>query len=210
MISSFFSQGTKDIGTGSGPLSESNSPIDLTVSDDEERPVKKQKVAHKPTLESVDPQPQTQHTPASQWRYDPSPSPEKRPMDPQAKKRRELFSKRLLAENSSFIDTTERSDESGLPSDRTDGEPEPDSSGAESDSRFKRLQELFARKLEQKKKGKAIQGREKPSRKQAALGPSGEPYTALELQVWSSYLTSTGMLISSRSFNLKASMKAYF
>jgi hypothetical protein len=183
MISSFFSQGAKGIGTSSEAFSGSNSPIDLTVSDDEERPVKKQKVAHQSALESVHLQ-QTQHTPASQWRYDPSPSPEKkRSMDPQVKRRRELFSKQLLAENSTFVDTTERSDGCGLPSDPTDGEPEPDSSGAESDTRFKHLQELFARKAEQKKKGKATQERERSSRKQVALGPSGEPYTALELQV---------------------------
>ena len=185
MISSFFSQGSKGLGTSSEPPSSSHSPIDLTVSDDEERPVKKRKMEYKPALESIDPQPQpkTQHTPASQWRYDPSPSPEKRSVDPQAKKRRELFSKRLLEDNSSFVDTTERSDGGGLPSGRTDGEPEPASSGAESDSGFKRLQELFARKADQKKKGKAPQERERTSRKQATVGPSGEPYTALELQV---------------------------
>jgi hypothetical protein len=186
MISSFFSQGSKGLGTSSEPQvpSSSNSPIDLTVSDDEERPVKKRKMEYKPALESVDKtQPKIQHTPASQWRYDPSPSPEKRSVDPQTKKRRELFSKQLLEDNSSFIDTTERSDGGGLPSGRTDGEREPDSSGAESDSGFKRLQELFARKVEQKKKGKAPQERERASRKQVTVGPSGEPYTALELQV---------------------------
>jgi DNA mismatch repair protein MSH3 len=56
-----------------------------------------------------------------------------------------------------------------------------DSSEAESEGKFKQLQELFARKTEQRKKGKATQ--DKPSKKQAELGPSGEPYTALELQV---------------------------
>jgi hypothetical protein len=187
MISSFFSQGSKGLGTSSELPSSSNSPIDLTVSDNEERPVKKRKMEYKPALEPVDPQPQpkTQHAPASQWRYDPSPSPEKHAVDPQTKKRRELFSKRLLEDNSLFIDTTERSDGGGLPSGRTDGAPEPDSSGAESESGFKRLQELFARKVEQKKKGKE---RERTSRKQATVGPSGEPYTALELQVWSTCL----------------------
>ncbi|KAI0247060.1 DNA mismatch repair protein MSH3 [Lactifluus subvellereus] len=172
MISSFFSQSAKSADTSSEPLKpfSSNSPIDLTISDDEGPPAKKQKVAHKPALGSADPQyqPPSLHTPASQWRYEPSPSPEKRPVDPQAKRRRELFSKRLLAENSSSIDTNDQSDGCGLPSDRADGEP--NSSGAESDSRFKQLQELFSRKAEQKKRGKATQ--EKPSRKQAALGPA--------------------------------------
>ena len=205
MISSFFSQSAKDVGTSSESLFSSNSPIDLTISDDEGPPAKKQKMAHKPALGSAGPQsqPPSLHTPASQWRYEPSLSPEKRPIDPQAKTRRELFSKRLLAENSSFIDTNEQSDGCGISSDRANGEP--DSSGAESDSRFKQLQELFTHKAEQKKKAT----QERSSRKHAALGPSGEPYTALELQVWSSSLIGAEMLISSRSFNLKPSMKAY-
>jgi hypothetical protein len=42
---------------------------------------------------------------------------------------------------------------------------------------------MFARKTEQKKKRKVTQ--ERTSKKQPELGPSGEPYTALELQVWS-------------------------
>jgi hypothetical protein len=102
-------------------------------------------------------------------------------VDPEAKKRRELFAKQLLADN---IDTTGAPNEHGLPSDHADGEP--DSSGAESDSEFKQLQELFALKTEQKKKRKTTQARS--SKKQTELGPSGEPYTALELQVWSSSL----------------------
>jgi hypothetical protein len=71
------------------------------------------------------------------------------------------------------------SDGHGLPSDRADREP--NSSGVESDSEFKQLQVLFARKTEQKKKRKVNQ--ERTSKKQPELGPSGEPYTALELQV---------------------------
>jgi len=184
MISTFFSQTAKgpQAGASSEPLPSSSSPIDLTVSDDEEPPTKKKKMAHKPTLACTTPerQPQNPHTPASRWRYDPTPSPEKRPVDPEAKKRRELFAKQLLAEDSPLVDLTgASSDGHGLPSDHADGEP--DSSEAESDSKFKHLQELFARKAEQKKKGKAVQ--ERPSKKRAELGPSGEPYTALELQV---------------------------
>jgi stalled ribosome alternative rescue factor ArfA len=182
IISSFFSQTTKGAGAGSEPLSSSSSPIDLTISDDEGPPAKKKKMAHEPTPNcSSEPYLQSPHTSASRWRYDPSPSPEKRPVDPEAKMRRELFSKQLLAENNTSVDTAEVVDGHDLPADHTIVEP--DSSEAESDNKFRQLQELFARKTEQKKKGKTTQ--ERVSKKQTEVGPSGEPYTALELQVWS-------------------------
>lgn len=181
MISSFFSQPSKGAGADSEPLSGSSSPIDLTISDDEEQPAKKRKTAHGPTSDSnTQRQRQSPHPPAaSQWRYVPSQSPEKTPVDPEAKKRRELFAKQLLADNSSVVDMTAHSDGHGLPSDQADGEP--NSSGVESDSEFKQLQVLFARKTEQTKKRKVTQ--ERTSKKKPELGPSGEPYTALELQV---------------------------
>jgi hypothetical protein len=205
IISSFFSQAVKGAGAGSEPLSSSSSPIDLTISDDEGPPAKKKKVAHAPTSDCTSqPQLQGPHASASQWRYDPSPSPEKRPIDPEAKKRRELFAKQLLVENGTFVDITGMLD--GLPSDHADADP--DTSGAESDSKFKQLQELFARKTEQKKKGRATQ--ERSSKKQTEVGPSGEPYTALELQVWSPSLISASVFMVNRWFGSKPSMKAYF
>ncbi len=182
MISSFFPQPSKGTGANSEPLSSSSSPIDLTISDDDEPRAKKQKTTHKPTPDSSPQrQPQSSHAPAFRWRYVPSQSPEKPPVNPEAKKRRELFAKHLLADNSSFVDTTEALDGHRLSSDHADGET--NSSRAESDGEFKQLQELFALKTEQKKKRKVIQ--ERTSKKQTEVGPSGEPYTALELQVWS-------------------------
>ena len=185
MISSFFSQPSKGAGAGSEPLLSSGSPIDLTISDDDEQPAKKRKTTHGPTSDSnTQRQHQSPHPPASRWRYVPSQSPEKTTVDPETKKRRELFAKQLLADNSSFVDMAGPSDGHGPPSDQADGEP--NSSGVESDNEFKQLQVMFARKTEQKRKRKATQ--ERTSKKQPELGPSGEPYTALELQVWS-YLT---------------------
>ena len=180
MISSFFSQPSRGAGADPGPLLSSRSPIDLTISDDDEQPTKKRKTTHGPTSDS-NTQSQHQSPPASRWRYVPSQSPEKAPVDPEVKKRREQFAKHLLADNSSFVDTTGPSDGRGLPSDHAAGEP--NSSDVESDNEFKHLQELFARKAEQKKKRNVTQ--ERSSKKQPELGPSGEPYTALELQVWS-------------------------
>lgn len=182
MISSFFSQPSNGAGAGSEPLSSSSSPIDLTISDDDEHPAKKRKTTHGPTADSNTQrqrQHQSPHPPASRWRYVPSQSPEKKPVVPEVKKRRELFAKQLLADNSAFVDAPGPSDGHGLPSTQADGEPT--SSGVGSDSEFKQLQELFARKTEQKKKRNVTQ--ERTSKKQSELGPSGEPYTALELQV---------------------------
>ena len=186
MISSFFSQPSKDSGTSFEPPLRSGSPIDLTISDEEEPPTKKQKTRHGPTSDSsTQRQSQSQHAHASRWCYVPSQSPEKIPLNSEAKERRELYSKQLLAENSSFVDASEAPGH-GLPSDHADGEP--DSSGADSDNEFKHLQKLFARKTELKKPRKATQ--ERTTKKQTELGPSGEPYTALEQQVWSSSLIS--------------------
>lgn len=207
IISSFFSQTVKGPGASSEPLARSSSPIDLTISEDEGPPTKKKKLTHGPASQPIS-QPQL-HSPrpsASRWRYDPSPSPEKRPLDPEARKRRELFAKRLLVEDSTSVDTTGVLEGNGLPSDHADAEP--DSSGPESDSKFKQLQEMFARKTEQKKKGKATQ--ERSSKKQTEVGPSGEPYTALELQVWGLSLIGSQVFIVNRWFGSKPSMKAYF
>jgi hypothetical protein len=180
MISSFFSQPSNGAGAGSEPLSSSSSPIDLTISDDDEHPAKKRKTIHGPTADSnTQRQHQSPHPPASRWRYVPSQSPEKKPVVPEVKKRRELFAKQLLADNSAFVDIPGPSDGHGFPSDQAEGEP--NSPGVGSDSDFKQLQELFARKTEQKKKRNVTQ--ERTSKKQSELGPSGEPYTALELQV---------------------------
>jgi len=207
IISSFFSQAVKGPGASSEVLARSSSPIDLTISDDEGPPAKKKKLTHGPMPDPIShTQLQSPRPSASRWRYDPSPSPEKRPLDPEAKKRRELFAKRLLVENSTSVDTTGVLEGNRPPSDHADAEP--DSSGPESDSKFKQLQEMFARKTEQKKKRKATQ--ERSSKKQTEVGPSGEPYTALELQVWGLSLTDSQAFIVNRWFGSKPSMKAYF
>lgn len=182
VISSFFSQNPKNAGSTnpSESLSRDMSPIDLTISDGEEPPPKKLKTTHERALRSPQLQPQTarSRSPASQWRYEPSQSPEKRHIGPETKKRREQFA-RLLVANDPSMRTDVHLDLCSTPAEHAQGAS--DSSEAESEGKFKQLQELFARKTEQRKKGKATQ--DKPSKKQAELGPSGEPYTALELQV---------------------------
>lgn len=99
-------------------------------------------------------------------------------MGPEAKAHREQFARRLLVTNNPSMDSDRQLDVC-TPTEHAQGGS--DSSEAESEGKFKQLQELFARKTEQRKKGKVTQV--KPSKKQVELGPSGEPYTALESQV---------------------------
>ncbi|KAH9063827.1 DNA mismatch repair protein MSH3 [Lactarius deliciosus] len=195
VISSFFSQNTRNSGSAnpSAPLSRATSPIDLTISDGEEPPTKRLKTAHEPALRS--PQLQLQsgppRSPASPWCYEPSQSPEKRHMAPEARKRREQFARRLLVANNPSAESDGQLDVCTTPTQHAQGGS--DSSEAESEGKFKQLQELFARKTEQRTKGKATQ--DKPSKKQAELGPSGEPYTALELQVLQLKVKHEGVLL---------------
>ena len=100
-------------------------------------------------------------------------------MGKEAKKRREQFARRLLVANEPSMEADVQLDLCSTLAEHAQGGS--DSSEAASEGKFKQLQELFARKTEQRKKGKSTQDR--PSKKQAELGPSGEPYTALELQV---------------------------
>ena len=209
VISSFFSQNPKNASSAnhSEPLSRDTSPIDLTISDGEEPPPKKLKTTHERALRSPQLQPQSahSHSPASQWRYEPSQSPEKRHIGPEAKERREQFA-RLLVANDPPMGADVHLDLFSTPAENAQGVS--DSSEAESEGKFKQLQELFARKTEQRKKGKATQ--DKPSKKQAELGPSGEPYTALELQVNYLLNPNTRTFSMHRSFISKLNMKGSF
>ncbi|KAH9180266.1 DNA mismatch repair protein MSH3 [Lactarius sanguifluus] len=195
VISSFFSQNARNSGSAnpSAPLSRATSPIDLTISDGEEPPTKRLKTVHEPALRSPQLQPQSgpPRSPASQWCYEPSQSPEKRHMAPEAKKRREQFARRLLVANNPSAESDGQLDVCTTHTQHAQGGS--DSSEAESEGKFKQLQELFARKTEQRTKGKATQ--DKLSKKQAELGPSDEPYTALELQVLRLKVKHEGVLL---------------
>ncbi|KAI0260994.1 DNA mismatch repair protein MSH3 [Gloeopeniophorella convolvens] len=182
MISSFFSQPSRTPSAPDGGH-RSSSPIDLTLSGDEAPPpAKKRKITHALKRDVTPPsslQPQGGST-SSQWRYEPSQSPERRPVDPEVQKRREQFAKRLLVKETSSVDVGRKTDDEDTPHSRGD---DAGSSGDESDDKFKQLQKLFTQKTDPKKKGKAKAAPAKRSKKQVEIGPSGEPYTALELQV---------------------------
>jgi DNA mismatch repair protein MSH3 len=103
-------------------------------------------------------------------------------------KRHEAFKKRLLLDNASFLPNGEPPEEEVVDRDHGAGAEasEPESEGEGSDDQFERLQAMFANeKGKSARKGKGVKSKitQKPSRKAAEIGPSGEPYTPLELQV---------------------------
>ncbi|KAH6918993.1 DNA mismatch repair protein MSH3 [Coprinopsis sp. MPI-PUGE-AT-0042] len=103
-------------------------------------------------------------------------------------KRHEAFKKRLLLDNASFLPNGEPPEEEGFERGHGAGSEasEPESEGEGSDDQFERLQAMFANKKGKSvRKGKVAKSQiaQKPSKKAAEIGPSGEPYTPLELQV---------------------------
>ncbi|KAF8652763.1 hypothetical protein AX16_004259 [Volvariella volvacea WC 439] len=167
-----------------------SSPIDLTNDSDlEEPPAKKSRSELHSTTAATSPQrdqSSSQKKGASaieQWRFAPH-SPEKRSPKTQKqldveKSRREEFRKRLLMDSEKFA---------RKPPDETAPDTEEEkseSSGDDSDQAWKELSALFSNKG----KGKATKGRTQPpakrgsAKKAEVIGPSGQPYTPLELQV---------------------------
>ena len=112
-------------------------------------------------------------------------------------KRHEAFKKRLLLDTTSFLPNGEPPEEEFLEQSHGAGSEasEPESEGEGSDDQFERLQAMFASdkgKAARKGKGTKSQVIQKRKKKAPEIGPSGEPYTPLELQaglyyVWKSY-----------------------
>ncbi|KAI0031692.1 muts domain V-domain-containing protein [Vararia minispora EC-137] len=196
VVSHFFKQKNKDISLGK----RDSSPIDLTLSDEESRPVKKSKTAHAKQplfLQLQTPEPPSPHagtsrlpppspvSPASQrWCYDPSGTQTSPLRTRDQEQVRARFVRALLGDDTALNKSREPvQDES------TDAGGSARLSEEESgtDDKFKQLQEMFA--MSSKDKGKA-RGRRTTSamevrklRKGDEVGPSGQTYTALEQQI---------------------------
>jgi hypothetical protein len=169
-----------------------NSPIDLTLPDDENdnselHPSKRRKLASSRAQTSVEPHTSRNASPSKtlptsptnlgsqRWRFDASASqastslPE--PMDSERLKRRERLARSLVGDNSSLR---------GRKGESEDAIEEDDSSASErgSDDQFKQLQEMFSMKSKKKRAlpdAKVSKGKE--------VGPSGKPFTPLEQQL---------------------------
>jgi DNA mismatch repair protein MSH3 len=154
--------------------------IDLTADSDGEPPVKKSRRNGPASQKTGSPS-----GAAEQWRFTPT-SPDKaeshttkvkEPTEAEAaakKARREAFKKKLLLENNRFI--RKESDTTMAPIEEAPIEI----SGGESDSAFKELNLMFSNKG--KGKARAPMTAKQP-KKALVLGPSGQSYTPLELQV---------------------------
>lgn len=200
VLSSFFPQASPAARSAgehhaAGPSKRPASPIDLTISDDDAQPPKKQKTTEPlflPTSPSLHNEAGPSRIPASagmpeQWRYDPS-SPEQPPLsskeDGKRKAVREKLSQKLSLENNLFRQSATQSEGDG--EDQAEGQEETasnnaEASGDESDPQFKNLHAMFS--LPTSKKGKKKAGPAKRTRAVEEIGPRGLPYTALEQQV---------------------------
>lgn len=199
MISSYFAQPSSD----TGHHRSSSPPIDLTLSDSEERPSKRQRTTSHvreqlflPPSPSPEPQagpsrlPLPTSTPsvgtAERWRYASSASQEVEPQRTAEEElsrsiRRTKLAKKLMMENNPFLkmpSPLEIGDEGVM---GAEAESQSDS-GNESDGKFKELQEMFSHSGKGKSKLKRRTATPK-AKKAEEIGPSGQSYTPLEHQV---------------------------
>ncbi|CAA7265435.1 unnamed protein product [Cyclocybe aegerita] len=174
-----------------------NSPIDLTLDDDEPVPKKRPRLSESASSSPVKiiPKPASSKsgtTVAQDWRFSlervkDDTRPSKQRTGPE-QERHEAFERKLLQDNSRFFPRFSKGNEF----DEVDrmGADEPEGSGqdsdGDSDSRFKKLSELFANKDKGKAKATIKNGPQSKRTRKAAreeMGPSGKPYTPLEKQV---------------------------
>lgn len=167
LISSYFSPPAKKSNPRNG------SPIDLTGASDEEgddtaRRIKRVKLDHQGPFSvaaTSDTRPSQSHTvsPVEQWRFDPS-QPAIQPVLSAAetakrRKNHEAFKRKLLSDNSIFV--------------RRSDEPEAESGGSSKSNSDVSDDETVAPSTSKKGKGKLA----------SDIGPSGETWTPMELQV---------------------------
>lgn len=171
-----------------------SSPIDLTISDDEQGPSKKLKGSGGARFSAPNIIPSSSahggvapaFLPGERWRFLPGPpdtsgstSKDNRSAAEKEAARRvhEAFKERLLPKNSLFRQDTPTEDDTVSVS-----EDAGESSVEDSDDAFTKLTEMFSNKFK-KAKGKAKATTTKRQKSDVKMGPSGEAYTPLELQV---------------------------
>jgi len=183
-ISAFFQSASPQKSSVTRKRSTSNFPIDLTVdSDDDELPATKRLrlSRHEDTAPSARAESSVGSTNvADDWRFSPEKS---RQADVQKirtsseKERHEAFKRKLLQDNNRFL----RKESSTVQ--KHQGSIEVDEFVASSEEEgFNKLSDMFSHK--DKGKGKAgSKAAVRSPKKHVELGPSGQSYTPLELQV---------------------------
>ena len=162
----------------------SSFPIDLTAeSDDNELPAIKR--PRLPGLEHTTPATPAQHSAGStgvadDWRFSPEKSKQanvKKVRSTSEKERHEAFKRKLLQDNNRFL----KKESSAVQMNRDAMEIDESVASSEEES-FNKLSDMFSHK--DKGKGKAgAKAAVKSPKKNVELGPSGQSYTPLELQV---------------------------
>ena len=190
-ISSYFSPGSKKTAKVARPRSDS--PIDLTSDLDDQPPAKKRKALNTQTNGSVLPEKDasahTQETAnLEQYRNDPSPSRE-RTLDPAfekaRKQRRERLKHILLADHNVLARDTDDGEDAVAEEEESEEEAsqEQETASQSTGPTFEELMSMFKASGSKASRSKQGGGKQKATPKVQEIGPSGEAYTALELQV---------------------------
>lgn len=188
-ISSFFAPGNPP--RNDKGKKRATSPIDLTVDSPISQSPKRARTLDVPLASSPRPIDARAEKAAEQWNYV---SPSKMAIEPSKsgnaddqdirKKRHEAFKKKLLENNNTFIRKPSQ-EENNTETMDMDEENSEKSSGNNSDDAFRALTAHFERKSKGPNKTPPREKRNSSSKHKrvAEIGPSGQAYTPLELQV---------------------------
>lgn len=182
-ISAFFQAPSQKSPSANRKRTTSSFPIDLTVdSDDDELPaVKRPRLfEHEGTTPSTPAESSRSAKVADGWRFSPEKSKQtnvQKIRTTSEKERHEAFKRKLLQDNNRFL----KKESSTVQMKQDHMEVDESVASSEEDS-FSKLSDMFSHKDKGKGKvgGKAVIGSPK---KHVELGPSGQSYTPLELQV---------------------------
>ncbi|KAI0948577.1 hypothetical protein AcV7_009281 [Taiwanofungus camphoratus] len=202
-ISSFFSQ-AQSSATKEKRKKRPGSPIDLTIDSDDNTPAANKRPRTTSSFFSMKRGSSTQTAGAGpsearirhggvaeQWRFDPrssSEEPRSAADGTQQKKLHEKAKKILLGNKNVFSRSQSDDKEMGVDAldeveDGSDKAAELESSGDESDPQFSNLLQMFANSKSKKKGKRKATAPSSRQKKIEEVGPSGQTYTALELQV---------------------------
>lgn len=202
-ISSFFSQ-AQSSATKEKRKKRPGSPIDLTIDSDDNTPAANKRPRTTSSFFSMKRGSSTQTVGAGpsearirhggvaeQWRFDPrssSEEPRSAADGTQQKKLHEKAKKILLGNKNVFSRSQSDDKEMGVDAldeveDGSDKAAELESSGDESDPQFSNLLQMFANSKSKKKGKRKATAPSSRQKKIEEVGPSGQTYTALELQV---------------------------
>lgn len=192
VLSSYFSQPPTSPARHASVGQRSSSPIDLTAASDDERPTKRRKVLgeHEPRASLRRPERDSSTAAMDQYRLGGTQARPSVNVDNTASEDRREKAKGILLSGHDFFDRNaqpqqdpEAEDDSGVEEEQPQRTASSSSSAAKTvtgDDKFKETMAFFA-KSKPGKKGRKVAA--PVAKKVEEIGPSGKPYTPLELQV---------------------------